>query len=279
MVRYRPAPNRVHAQGGAVDEARARKHALLERVMRVAIAAVAVACVLPVVAFLLTGPSARDSAAATPRALGVRTFQARATPPTPPHDVSAARRQAHSRTRRRRARRASCRGAPLRTSSPVERLVLRPRRSALAGSEVGFRTQGGAPGLGWGVQQPKHFVREVLSPRNGAHANGASTVWAVYFYKPYCGACRRLRPVVEGLGSTVTADDLRFAAVDCVTCVCHSVPSSSSLREGRRRSAAPLKLNPQSRVHARVWTCITSHAHFLSATIHTRLELMHGRTQ
>jgi hypothetical protein len=67
-----------------VDEGRARKHALLERVMRVAIAAVAVACLLPVVAFLLTGAFARDSAAAAPRALGVRTFQARAALPTRP---------------------------------------------------------------------------------------------------------------------------------------------------------------------------------------------------
>lgn len=78
------------------------------------------------------------------------------------------------------------------------------------------------------MQAPKHFVRDVLSPRDGRGAsggpNGASVVWAVYFHKPYCGACRRLRPVVEALGATVAAQDLRFAAVDCVACVHASPP-------------------------------------------------------
>ena len=47
--------------------------------------------------------------------------------------------------------------------------------------------------------------------------NGDDLVWAVFFYKPYCGACRRVRPVVEALAAT-TQDwlHLRFAAVDCV---------------------------------------------------------------
>ena len=62
----------------------------------------------------------------------------------------------------------------------------------------------------------------IVSPRSwdAPYANGPngdSVVWAVFFYKPYCGACRRIRPTVEALAATV-ADwlHLRFAAVDCV---------------------------------------------------------------
>jgi thiol-disulfide isomerase/thioredoxin len=119
-------------------------------------------------------------------------------------------------------------------------------------------------------------VREVLSPRNGIHANGASAVWAVYFYKPYCGACRRLRPTVEALGSTVTAHDLRFAAVDCVTCVRHSVLSSSSLHDIRRGSfrSQPSVTRPRSCVDS-----VSRHTHLFSTPRHTRLELMHCRTR
>jgi thiol-disulfide isomerase/thioredoxin len=47
--------------------------------------------------------------------------------------------------------------------------------------------------------------------------NGEKVVWAVFFHKEYCGACRRIRPTVEALASTTRATNLiRFAAVECV---------------------------------------------------------------
>ena len=62
----------------------------------------------------------------------------------------------------------------------------------------------------------------IVAPRSwdapfASGPNGGDVVWAVFFYKPYCGACRRIRPTVEALAATV--EDwlhLRFAAVDCV---------------------------------------------------------------
>ena len=44
--------------------------------------------------------------------------------------------------------------------------------------------------------------------------------WAVFFHKPYCGACRRIRPVFEALASNTNATEhLRFGTLDCVRCV------------------------------------------------------------
>jgi thiol-disulfide isomerase/thioredoxin len=50
-----------------------------------------------------------------------------------------------------------------------------------------------------------------------AGPNDQDVVWAVFFHKPYCGACRRLRPIFEALGaSTNETGKLRFAMYDCV---------------------------------------------------------------
>ena len=47
--------------------------------------------------------------------------------------------------------------------------------------------------------------------------NNEKIVWALFFHKPYCGSCRRVRPVFEALGSLVEeTHTLRFAAIDCV---------------------------------------------------------------
>ena len=50
-----------------------------------------------------------------------------------------------------------------------------------------------------------------------AGPNDQDVVWAVFFHKPYCGACRRLRPIFEALGATTNeTGKLRFAMYDCV---------------------------------------------------------------
>ena len=47
--------------------------------------------------------------------------------------------------------------------------------------------------------------------------NGRDTDWAVFFYKPYCGACQRVWPAFRALGATAnTSGRLRFGEVDCV---------------------------------------------------------------
>ena len=63
----------------------------------------------------------------------------------------------------------------------------------------------------------------IISPTEGkrtwanAGPNGPDVTWAVFFHKPYCGACRRLRPIFEALGrSTNETGTLRFAMYDCV---------------------------------------------------------------
>lgn len=45
--------------------------------------------------------------------------------------------------------------------------------------------------------------------------NHKGVVWAVFFYRPYCGACRRVRPAFEALAQTTNTSLLRFAAMDC----------------------------------------------------------------
>ena len=48
--------------------------------------------------------------------------------------------------------------------------------------------------------------------------NGRDTDWAVFFYKPYCGACQRVWPAFRALGATTnTSGRLRFGEVDCVS--------------------------------------------------------------
>ena len=47
--------------------------------------------------------------------------------------------------------------------------------------------------------------------------NGKDTDWAVFFYKPYCGACKRVWPAFRALGATTNSSGkLRFGEVDCV---------------------------------------------------------------
>jgi hypothetical protein len=59
------------------------------------------------------------------------------------------------------------------------------------------------PGLGSGV---------VSGP------NGRDTDWAIFFYKPYCGACQRVWPAFRALGATTNSSGrLRFGEVNCVT--------------------------------------------------------------
>ena len=47
--------------------------------------------------------------------------------------------------------------------------------------------------------------------------NSREVAWAVFFHRPYCGACRRVRPFFEALAETTNhPDKLRFGLVDCV---------------------------------------------------------------
>mmetsp|Transcript_22190 Transcript_22190/g.48712 ORF Transcript_22190/g.48712 Transcript_22190/m.48712 type:complete len:525 (-) Transcript_22190:182-1756(-) len=55
--------------------------------------------------------------------------------------------------------------------------------------------------------------------------NDSKVVWAVFFYKPYCGACRRIKPTLEALGNVLSDSKyIRFASIDCVKfrAVCQS---------------------------------------------------------
>ena len=50
----------------------------------------------------------------------------------------------------------------------------------------------------------------------GAH-NHENVSWAVFFHKPYCGACRRIRPMFHALAENLNfTEHLRFASLDCV---------------------------------------------------------------
>jgi len=70
------------------------------------------------------------------------------------------------------------------------------------------------------LQHKTDFWKIIQQPRKFVYKGGPNTWsvgWVVYFYKPYCGASRRMRPLLEGLGNTVNASNhLRFAALDCV---------------------------------------------------------------
>ncbi|KAL3932986.1 MAG: hypothetical protein SGPRY_000475 [Prymnesium sp.] len=64
------------------------------------------------------------------------------------------------------------------------------------------------------------MFRTVIYPTQGRSLhrgpNGKATDWAVFFYKPYCPACKRVWPVFRALGNTVNDSGLRFGEVDCV---------------------------------------------------------------
>merc|ERR1711927_113884 len=64
------------------------------------------------------------------------------------------------------------------------------------------------------------LFKTVISPQPGFNLggrNGPAVDWVVFFYKPYCGACRRVRPFFHALGTTTNHTDvLRFGEIDCV---------------------------------------------------------------
>lgn len=72
------------------------------------------------------------------------------------------------------------------------------------------------------IQDGSSILSQIVAPSSwdapfADGPNSRDVVWAVFFYKPYCGACRRIRPTVEALASTVEYwTYIRFAAVDCV---------------------------------------------------------------
>ena len=63
-------------------------------------------------------------------------------------------------------------------------------------------------------------LRTVVWPKSGGGSprgsNSQDTDWAIFFYKPYCPACRRVWPIFRALGNTVNSTKLRFGEVDCV---------------------------------------------------------------
>ena len=66
-----------------------------------------------------------------------------------------------------------------------------------------------------GVLRTVVWAGRVGGPTDGP--NGPDTDWAVFFYKPYCGACRRIRPAFRALAATTNASGrLRFGEVNCV---------------------------------------------------------------
>ncbi|KAL1522757.1 hypothetical protein AB1Y20_017729 [Prymnesium parvum] len=72
------------------------------------------------------------------------------------------------------------------------------------------------------VVQFKHdaILRTVVWPAPGrapvSGVNTKDTDWAIFFYKPYCPACKRVWPVFRALANTVNSTKLRFGEVDCV---------------------------------------------------------------
>lgn len=64
------------------------------------------------------------------------------------------------------------------------------------------------------------LFKTVISPKSGfslGGPNGRQTDWVVFFYKPYCGACRRVRPFFHALARTTNHTQyLRFGEIDCV---------------------------------------------------------------
>ena len=51
----------------------------------------------------------------------------------------------------------------------------------------------------------------------GRGPNGRDTDWAIFFYKPYCGACKRVWPAFRAVAATTNGTGrLRFGEVNCV---------------------------------------------------------------
>lgn len=63
-----------------------------------------------------------------------------------------------------------------------------------------------------GVEQlDQSLFKTVISPRKPT-----DTDWVVFYYKPYCGACRRVRPFFHALARSTNYTKLRFGEIDCV---------------------------------------------------------------
>jgi len=71
------------------------------------------------------------------------------------------------------------------------------------------------------VELDQSFYKTVLYPDkpdwDKYGPNDQNVSWAVFFHKPYCGACRRVRPIFHALARTTNSSEhLRFGSVDCV---------------------------------------------------------------
>ncbi|KAJ8601026.1 hypothetical protein CTAYLR_007976 [Chrysophaeum taylorii] len=67
------------------------------------------------------------------------------------------------------------------------------------------------------VTLEQSLFKTVISGSSTGGPNAPETTWAVFFYKPYCGACRRVRPIFHALATTTNhTKQLRFGEIDCV---------------------------------------------------------------
>jgi len=70
------------------------------------------------------------------------------------------------------------------------------------------------------VELDRNFYNMVLYPSlewEQGGPNDRNVSWAVFFHRPYCGACRRIRPVFESLAKTTNSSEhLRFGTLDCM---------------------------------------------------------------
>jgi thiol-disulfide isomerase/thioredoxin len=61
------------------------------------------------------------------------------------------------------------------------------------------------------------FPTVAFPPQEDLQGEDEETIWAVFFYKPSCGSCRRIKPAFHALAkSTNSTQHIRFAAVNCV---------------------------------------------------------------
>lgn len=99
------------------------------------------------------------------------------------------------------------------------------------------------------------LFQTVISPQPGFSLrgpNGPDTDWAVFFYKPYCGACRRVRPIFHALARTTNhTRQLRFGEIDCVKFrpLCHHAKAKE--QPTIRIYAASNKTSQEKKFHRR----------------------------